>query len=264
VAPFRYPLHRYLIRKSYGGADAVFFGSEFARQKFEEKARLPNVQVLDYGVDVSLYDKPAPPLPARIKPPFVLCVGEVKERKGYEISLRAFLGAAKRNPQLTFAVVGRYIPEDPFYQGLKKRAAAEGLEDRVIFLGNVTEEEKHALYAGCEVFMLTPKESVEGGFEALGLVFLEAGACRAPVIGTLQSGAVCAIREGENGYLIPPDQPHEGAEAILRIAADPDLKRRLGERGREMALAREWQEVGKKLEGIYKKLESRNDKGKPT
>jgi phosphatidylinositol alpha-1,6-mannosyltransferase len=254
VAPFRYPMHRRLIRRSYGGADAVLFGSDFARGKFEEKLRLPNVRVLDYGVDVSLYDGEAPPPPARVEPPYVLCVGELKERKGYEISLPAFAGAAKRDPRLTFAVVGRYVEDDPYLRGLKDLLKREGVEDRVVFLGNVTEEEKHALYAHCEVFMLTPKESVEGGFEALGLVFLEAGACRAPVIGSLNSGAVCAIRDGENGFLIPPDRPDKGSEAILRIVGDPDLKRRLGERGREMALAREWKQVGRKLEAIYADL----------
>jgi phosphatidylinositol alpha-1,6-mannosyltransferase len=186
--------------------------------------------------------------------PYLLCVGEVKERKGYEISVPCFIGAAKKAPELNFAVVGKFFEEDPYYQRLLRLLEEAGLRDRVYFLGNVSEKEKHALYANCSLFILTPKESAEGGFEALGLVFLEAGACRAPVIGTYDSGAVCAIEQGRNGYLIAPDKPEEGAEAILKILEEPERKRRMGEEGRRMAEAREWARVGEKLERIYTQL----------
>ncbi|MBU0756216.1 MAG: glycosyltransferase family 4 protein [Planctomycetes bacterium] len=251
VAPFRYPLHRTLIRKSYGGVDAVIFGSDFARGKFEERLRLPNVGVVDYGVDVSAYLGEKPPPPAGVKPPYVLGIGELKERKGHEISMRSFVGAARKYPNLTYALVGNYLPEDPYYQGLVRLLEREGLLGRVRFLGNVSEEEKRALYAHSEAFILTPKEGSDGSFEALGLVYLEAGASGVPVIGTYDSGAVCAIEQGKNGYLISPDKPEEGAEAIAAILEDSDLKRCMGDAGRIMAQQRNWARVGEKLERIY-------------
>ncbi len=256
VAPFRYPLHKRLIRLSYGGADTVLFGSDFAREKFEEFLQLPQVRVVDYGVDVSAYLGEPPPLPDSVKQPYLLCIGEMKERKGYEISVRSFIGAAKEFPELTFAVVGNYVEDDPYYQDKVKLLEEAGVRERVVFLGNVGEKEKHALYSHCEAFILTPKQSAEGGFEALGLVYLEAGACKAPVIGTYGSGAVCAIRDSVNGYLFQPDEPVKGSEAIRRILEDPGLKRRMGEEGRKMALQRPWERVGEKLERIYKKLTS--------
>jgi phosphatidylinositol alpha-1,6-mannosyltransferase len=232
----------------------VLFGSGFAREKFEEHLRLPHVGVVDYGVDISAYSgEPPPPLP-HVPSPYLLCVGEVKERKGYEISMPCFIQAATRAPDLTFAVVGKFREEDPYYGRLVRLLDEAGLRDRVLFLGNVSEEEKYALYAHCTAFILTPKESAEGGFEALGLVFLEAGACGVPVIGTYDSGAVCAIEHGRNGFLIAADKPEEGAEALLKILEDPGLKRRLGEEGRRMAEAREWVRVGEKLERIYTQL----------
>jgi phosphatidylinositol alpha-1,6-mannosyltransferase len=256
VAPFRYPLHGALIRRSYGGAGAVLFGSSFAKAKFEEHLRLPHVRVLDYGVDVSAYAGEVPPPFEKVKSPYILCVGEVKERKGYEISVRSFIEAGKVNTDLTFAVVGKYDTGSSYFQSLLSLLEDEGMRDRVLFLGNVSESEKHSLYSHCEAFILTPKESLEGGFEALGLVFLEAGACGVPVIGAHDSGAVCAIRDDENGFLIPPDRPEEGGKAILRILQDSELKRRLGDRGRQMAMARDWGRVGERLERIYTRLVS--------
>ena len=207
VAPFRYPLHRRLIARSYGGADAVLFGSAFAKERFEAYLHLPQVRVVDYGVDAAVFAGPPPPLPEGIPRPYVLCVGEVKERKGYEISVPAFIHAARRRPDLSFVVVGRYDREDPYFRRIEGLLEAAGMKDRVRFLGNVSEEVKHALFAHCALFLLAPKESREGGFEALGLVYLEAGACGVPVVGTLESGAVCAIRQGENGFLFPPGAP---------------------------------------------------------
>jgi phosphatidylinositol alpha-1,6-mannosyltransferase len=256
VAPFQYPLHRRLIRSSYGGVDAVLFGSTFARQKFEEHLKLPNVGVVDYGIDVGSYLGTKPPPLERIPRPYVLGVGEIKERKGHEISMRSFIGAARRHPELTYALVGKYAPDDPYYRDLLRLLEVEGMKDRVRFLGNVTEEEKRALYAHCEAFILTPRTGSDGGFEALGLVFLEAGASGAPVIGTLDSGAVCAIEEGRNGFLIQPAHPEQGAEAIGRILEDSDLKRRMGEEGRRMAREREWARFGEKLERIYRSVVS--------
>ena len=226
VAPFRYPMHRTLIKSSYAGADRVLFGSSFALQKFEEQCKLPFVEVVDYGIDVSMYADQAPPPPERVKPPYLLCVGELKERKGHAISMRAFLGAAEEFPDLTYAVVGNYVEDDPYYLDLKRLIAEKGFEDRVLFLGTVTEEEKRSLYSHCEAFILTPVEGHEGSFEALGLVFLEAGACSVPVIGTHDSGAICAIKDGENGFLIRPDKPEDGAAAIGKILEDPEAKSR--------------------------------------
>jgi len=239
---------------SYSGADAVIFGSDFARGKFEEHLRLPHVDVLDYGVDVSAFTSETPEAPLNVKPPYILCVGEVKERKGYEISVPAFIKAAKKIPDLTFAIVGRYMDNDPYYLSLVSLLEKEGLQNRVSFLGNVSEKEKHSLYCHCEVFILTPKQSAEGGFEALGLVFLEAGACSVPVIGSYNSGAVCAIDHGENGFLFHPDKPDDGSQAIIKIIEDTTLKRQLGEKGKQMALDREWGRVGEKLERKYKQL----------
>jgi phosphatidylinositol alpha-1,6-mannosyltransferase len=256
VAPFRYPLHRRLIRRSYGGVNAVLFGSEFAKSKFDEKLRLPNVGVVDYGVDVSSYLQDKPPPPEGLEAPYILGIGEIKERKGHEISMRSFIGAARRFPDLTYALVGHFVPDDPYYLNLLRLLENEGLVDRVRFLGNVSEAEKRALYAHCEAFILTPREGSDGGFEALGLVYLEAGASKAPVIGTYESGAVCAIRHGENGFLIQPDRPGDGAEAIATILEDSALKRRMGETGRAMAQKRDWGRVGEKLERIYRNIVS--------
>jgi glycosyltransferase involved in cell wall biosynthesis len=75
-----------------------------------------------------------------------------------------------------------------------------------------------------------------------------------PVIGTYDSGAICAIKDGENGFLIRPERPEDGAAAIGKILEDPGAGRRMGEKGKQMALQRTWSRVGERLERIYQEL----------
>src|SRR5437016_5206992 len=64
---------------------------------------------------------------------------------------------------------------------------------RVRLLGEVEEARMLALYKGCELFVLTPREDAIGRFEGLGLVYLEAAALGKPAIGTTDCGAEDAI-----------------------------------------------------------------------
>ena len=58
-------------------------------------------------------------------------------------------------------------------------------------------------------------------------------ACSKPVVGTPQGTMKEVIVDGETGYLVPPGDPAVLAETLLRLADDPALRGRLGERGRD-------------------------------
>jgi hypothetical protein len=91
------------------------------------------------------------------------------------------------------------------------------------------------LYQHCELFLLTPRTERAGHFEGFGLVYLEAGACGKPVIGTSECGAEDAILDGQTGLLVRPDDV-EGLSAALRsLLSDGNLARKLGDEGRRRA-----------------------------
>ena len=62
---------------------------------------------------------------------------------------------------------------------------------------------------------------------------MEAMSCEVPTIGTAAGGVAELIRDGQDGILVPPRDPPAMADAILRLAGDPDMARRLGQAGRE-------------------------------
>ena len=169
---------------------------------------------------------------------FVLTIGEVKERKGLHVALEGFLRVAAAHPTWHHFIVGR-CSKDDYERRLRQMAADAGLADRVHLLGNVTEDEKVDLLQRAGIFMHTPVTAADGGFEGFGLVYLEASASGTPCIGTLDSGAIDAIRDGETGLLVEQDGPAT-AVALERLMGDPDLRASLGRAGREHASSQTW------------------------
>lgn len=255
VAPFRYPAHRPRIAAAYGRADHVLLGSRFALSRLEEQIRLPNARVVRYGVDPGAYRRPSEVArPAGFERRYVLTIGELKERKGHHISVPAFLSIAERHPDVDLVVIGNRPEGHPYLEARRREIRAAGLESRVRMIGNVDEAEKAALLAHADVFLLTPVTSEEGGFEAFGLVFLEANACGVPTVGIRDSGAQDAILDEETGLLADKDDVPGVAARLDRLLGDADLRRRLGERGVTWAGENTWDRTAAEILELYRGL----------
>ncbi len=255
VAPLRYAVHRTLLRWMFRRTDRFLMGAEFALRQVRKHAEPQGAEVVAYGCVPSDYaaDRAAG-VAAGVPDPYVLCVGELKPRKGYALSMPAFLRAWEQRPQLHFAVVGRHGPDDPYFRQLQAQITEAGADDHVHFLGNVEEARKVALMRGCRVFMLTPITSDEGGFEAFGLVFLEAGAAGRPVVGVSESGAESAITDGSNGFLLEPSDNAGLANALVRLVDDEALAHRMGAAGAARADAQTWGAAADRVLQIYAEL----------
>jgi glycosyltransferase involved in cell wall biosynthesis len=255
VAPLEWRGHRRLMRWMFAHTDRFVMGADFALRQVEKVAAPHGAEVVPYGVVPEDYDeKRAWGETVEIGQPYVLCVGEVKQRKGYSVSLPAFLAAWKRRPELHYAVVGRFHPSDQYFGRLKSQIDEAGAADHVHFLGNVTEARKVALMRSCRAFMLTPIFSDQGGFEAFGLVFLEAGAAGRPVVGCYDSGAEDAITDGENGFLCRRDDIDGLAAALVTLVDDPGRADAMGAAGRSRALGQTWQAAAERVRALYDEL----------
>ena len=70
--------------------------------------------------------------------------------------------------------------------------------------------------------------------EGLPKSLLEAAACGRPMVATDVSGCREVVRPGETGLLVPPRDPKSLADALERLASDPELRRRMGAAAREL------------------------------
>jgi len=110
-------------------------------------------------------------------------------------------------------------------EGLKRRAEVLAIASNVMWLGEQAAAE--GLLAAGDIFVLPSHE--EGFSNAL----LEAMAAELAVIATAVGGNLDAVVDGESGILVRPRNPRALAAALIRLANDPALRRRLGEAARQ-------------------------------
>jgi phosphatidylinositol alpha-1,6-mannosyltransferase len=104
---------------------------------------------------------------------------------------------------------------------LERWAAGRPWGSRIRFCGLVSEAEKERLLTASRCLALPSRG------EGFGLVYLEAMAAGLPVITSDHGGQVDFLRDGENGYLVPPSDEAAIARAIGRLKADPETERRI-------------------------------------
>jgi len=178
-------------------------------------------EIVHYGIEP---DGEPPPYTGEL--PRLLCVGRLIPIKGHIVLLRAFADAKKVLPELQLDIAGR----GPLEPALRALARELGVGEAVRFLGHVT-----PIQGAIEQASVVVVPSMGEGF---GMVALEAMERARPVIAASIGGLGEIVRDGETGVLVPAGEAEPLGAAIVRVAGDPALARRMGEAGRQRALSR--------------------------
>ena len=151
----------------------------------------------------------------------VLSVGRYSRVKGMDVLMDA---AAKCDRSIGFCLVGGEPPKE-----FTERKRALGL-DNLHFVDFKRGEELDTYYCAADIFVIPTRGDV------WGLVVNEAMAHSLPVISTdMCNAARELIAPGENGLIVPAEDPEALAKAIGLLAADPEMRARFGEKGFEAA-----------------------------
>jgi glycosyltransferase involved in cell wall biosynthesis len=203
----------------------------------------------DFYQDVSQEAVSAPRVP---QVPTLLSVGDVKPRKGYDLSLAAFAQVKARLPEARYWIVGTYSQND-YYRQLRRFIAEHALQDDVHFLGAISDEALRRCYREASVFILAPRQ--DGlHFEGFGLVYLEAGAYGMPVVGTRTGGVPDVVLDGVTGLLAEPEDVDGLAAATLRLLCEPELARQLGLANRQRAETLTWERCASEQFQAYQQV----------
>jgi len=166
----------------------------------------------------------------------LLTVGRLVERKGHDMVIEALPQVLKKIPNVVYLIVGN----GPNKEKLQVLSSKLQVEDKVIFIGEVTDEKLPVYFDLGDVFIM-PSREIDGDIEGFGIVYLEANMFGKPVIGGRGGGVSEAIKDGVSGLLVDPLNVDEIVEAIIKLLSDEELKRRLGKQGKER--------VGKEFRG---------------
>lgn len=270
--------------------------ADYLADRFGGSPRLrARLEVIPLGVDPERYRPPTPQertterarLGAAADELVVLCVGRLSHHaKSHPFpAFHAVAEAARRTGRKVYLVFVGWAAHPAVDRAYREGAARLAAPARVGFADGLDPAIRAGAWRGADVFLSLP-DNVQ---ETFGLVVVEAMASGLPVVGSDWDGYRDLIADGETGFLVPTRMvrgatagtttrlqfgqvnydhflaecsqaaavdPAAAADALTRLAADPDLCRRMGEAGRARALERfTWARVVRAYEDLWAEQE---------
>lgn len=180
--------------------------------------------------------------------PVILAAGRLTPWKRFEDLLLACRLLSDAGQPMSCVLAGSAMPSEQAYESELKRLASELGLGRLVFAG--WRPDVPALMKGASVFALPSKA------EPFGRVLVEAWACGAPLVATRAGGPAELVHDGEDGLLVPPENPTALAGAIRRILKEPGLAARLRAAGLTRAAAFNIRSHAEQVAEIYRTLTS--------
>ena len=236
----RVPIPRWMfarMNRELERADLIIVQSKFCKESMIWNGIPPEkVMINPMGADTTIFKKRmvVPPVPRFIS------VGTITVRKGHQYLFRAFEMVKARLPQAELICVGQYK-----HDFRMERPKWEGTFTHIPYLPH---PELAKLLQTCTAFVFPSQE------EGIACAQVEALASGLPVIGTHEGGATTLVEDGVEGFIVRGRDPQHIAEAMIRIATDPELNRRMGEAAYQKGAVRNtWQDYADRLLAEYAK-----------
>ena len=165
--------------------------------------------------------------------PILLTISRLVKRKGIDLVIQALPEIWRQIPNLVYAIIGEgeererlaviasealaergNLNNAPSNDKIASPRKCEDRNEKIIFTGSVSDEEKYGWLSACDCFILTPIDD-PNDFEGYGIVYKEARMFGKPVIGSRVGGVPEAI--GDNGTLIEPNNSKAISDAVIKI-----------------------------------------------
>jgi len=198
---------------------------------------------IPFGVEIP--DSYEPLLDSR---PVKLCFMKKHSLKyGPDILLKAMAKVIKTIPDISLSVAG----EGAMTPKLKEMTNKLGLEKNINFTGFIPNNEIYSFIKRHDIMVMP---SVMDS-ESFGVAVIEAGACGRPVIASRVGGVPEVLVNNETGILVKPRDVDELADAIIRLAQNPELRNNMGKQGYEYVKKNySWKCSLDKMENLYERL----------
>jgi glycosyltransferase involved in cell wall biosynthesis len=212
----------FIIRR---GSRKVVFVSRRLRDELANSLKLPHSRsvIIPNGIDTSAFRRRADRSirnELRLPPDAILvgAVGNIRPAKAYDIFMRTARIVADRSARFYFAIAGEC--SGALADDLMRLRSELKLENRFFFLG--LRSDIPTLFNNLDIFVLSSKS------EGFSIACVEAMACEVPIVATRCGGPEEILAEA-CGILVAPETPSELADAIYRVAHDPELTKKLSE-----------------------------------
>ena len=182
--------------------------------------------------------------PCHFTPHSIIQVGNLSKQKQVHQTITAFAQIKAHYSGAVLTIIG----EGPERGPLEEQCRRLGVAESVRFLGQLPNRKVLEIMSQHTIFVMP---SVREGF---GIVYLEAMASGCLTIGTQGEGIADFIRDGENGFLVPPESPEAIAQKIQWCFQHTEESARIAHQGREDALAQTWEKNALEYQALFTNL----------
>jgi glycosyltransferase involved in cell wall biosynthesis len=237
---------RMSLRSGLRRAGAVTGCSAFALADAERRFGLApgRGQVIPNGVDLNetgpggggTTDGPAPP-----DRPYILAVGRVVEKKGFDLLLAAYAGMDEslRSADLVIGGAGAALED------LRALAGTLGVAERVHFVGRLTREQVARFTAEARLFVVPSR------LEPFGIVILEGWRAGVAMVATSRGGPPEFVHDGKDGVLVDPFDTSALASTLETLLSDDDRRLAIAAAGRARVESYAWPAIAGRYREVY-------------
>lgn len=204
----------------------VVVGSQQRDWVAEQGVEEERLHIIPCGAPVKYF---TPPQSRPAGPFHCVAVSRLVPWKGLDHSLRAFATLKNSFPEATFSIIG----DGDSLSELESLADALGIREATRFTGPLPPEEVRREFERADVFVQHSLNHPSGWVEGFGVSIAEASATGLPVVVSHCGGIIDQVLDGETGFVIPQQDDQAMAGALVKLAADPALRKKMGEAGRK-------------------------------
>lgn len=228
VNPFRNIIIKFLFKK----LDKIFVVSE-SLARFLSNNGINNTVVMHNGINTDKWRVPdivrneyKKSLGLDSDTKVVMIAGRLNNMKGARVSLKMFSEVLKKYRNVILLIVGKKPEQNNEFDFLIKQL---NISDKVVFTGWVRYENMPTIYSISDI-VIVPSLYLD----PFPTINLEAMASKKPVIGTKFGGTPEIIRNGNNGYIVDPNNIEIFKNKVLDLLTDEQLSINMGKRGYEI------------------------------
>lgn len=183
------------------------------------------IEVVHCGVEPDTFEQVTP----QDGPLQIVCTGTLHPVKGQKYLIEACARLISEGVDLVCHLIG----DGEDRADLEAQASGLGLSDQIVFHGSCPREKVRAILGQADLVAAPSVPTKDGRREGIPVALMEAAACGLPLVASRLSGIPELVLDGETGLLAEPGDVDELAEALGRMAREPDTRARLGANARK-------------------------------
>ena len=216
-------------RKLFSTAAALVVVSEPMRhQLIKLGAPVNRIHVNSCGVDPTCFSAANP----SVASPVFLAIGRFVGKKGPLHTIEAFARVHQHVPDSRLWMIGT----GPLLSDCRQRASQLGLSERITFFGACSHDAVRHHLRQVRAVVQHSLRCGSGDQEGTPVALIEAQMAGVPVVSTRHAGIPAVVMDGSTGFLVDEGDVKAMAEAMIRLATDPQLAAEMGAAGRLHAL----------------------------